>query len=520
MKLYKKISFTAILLIFVGLSLIASAAFAASQMQSTVDNTDEPAIVGGTEAAPGAWPWMVALVHTGSSAFDGQFCGGSLIHAQYVLTAAHCTYTQDSPNSSEREMLPSEVFVIVGDYRLTDVEGQRINVKRIIRHPGYVSATQDNDLALFELVTPANPANTIDLIAADRNDLLSEGRMSTVIGWGLTIPNNNSAFPDVLRQVSVPIVPLEACWDSYGLINGEVTVNMLCAGLIEGGKDSCQGDSGGPLMTFDGSTQLWKQIGIVSWGTGCAEPKYYGIYTNLSKYAAWISEQIPTLNTPVPTFTATESSTPTASDTPTPTNTPSATDTPTASTTPLPTDVSPNRKSVYLPIIRRQNIVDTPTPTATVEILNLTNGDFEQGQSGWRESSVHNQTLIRSDNIGVTPHSGTQAVHLLGVDNEVAYVAQRVTIPSGVTILTYWYQSHSGDDCGYDFGGVVVNRNTVLDSIELCTSKQQQTWQQRTVDLSSYAGQTIEIALRGETDTSLSSELWIDDVAFLSGTGR
>lgn len=493
-------------------SLIASVAFAASQKQSTVDNTDEPAIVGGSEASPGAWPWMVALIHTGSSAFNGQFCGGSLIHSQYVLTAAHCTYTQDSPNSNLRELLPSEVFVIVGDYRLTDAEGQRINVKRIIRHPGYGGSTEDNDLALFELETPANPANTIDLIAADRSDLLSEGRLSTVIGWGLTIPNTSSSFPDVLRQVSVPLVPLEACWDSYGLINGDVTTNMLCAGLLEGGKDSCQGDSGGPLMTFDDSVQLWKQIGIVSWGIGCAEPKYYGIYTDLSKYSTWIAEQIPTLNTPVPTFTATAS--PTASDTPTATNTPVATN------TPPPTDVSPDGKLLYLPIIKRQNVVNTPTPTATLEILNLTNGDFEQGQSGWRESSVRNQTLIRSDNAPVTPHSGTQAVHLLGVDNEVAYVAQRVTIPSGVAILTYWYQSRSSDDCGYDYGGVVINRNTVLDSIELCSTSQQLNWQQRTVDLSSYAGQTVEIDIRGETDGSLSSELWIDDVVFLSSTGR
>ncbi|MEZ4736678.1 MAG: serine protease [Caldilineaceae bacterium] len=237
---------------------------------------DSPSIVGGQEAQPGAWPWMVALVAANQpNASLGQFCGGALIAPKWVLTAAHCTFT-----SNGALLQPSAVDVVIGRHRLTSTEGQRVDVVRIARHPGYVDGNFDNDIALFELAT-AVAATPIKLIDIQTIALETPNRAVTVIGWGKTDPAL-SGGSDVLRQVEIPLVDLTTCRLSYGIFDGSVTDNMLCAGLKGGGKDSCQGDSGGPLMTFEDETATWKQVGIVSWGDGCAAPNYYGVYTKLA----------------------------------------------------------------------------------------------------------------------------------------------------------------------------------------------------------------------------------------------
>lgn len=523
--------------ILLGLSIAPDAQAAAPLQNSQVApaSADEPEIVGGQQAAEGAWPWMVAIVASGQPASTHQFCGGSLIAPNYVLTAAHCTYS-----STARPLNPSQVQVIVGDYRLSDAAGQRINVVRIIRHEGYSGITEDNDLAIFELATSANPAPTVDIIGSVPGNLLDNGHQATVIGWGLTIAGDKNSAPDVLRQVTLPLVSIETCWDSYGIFNGELTNNMLCGGLLQGGKDSCQGDSGGPMMTFDETTQRWKQIGIVSWGIDCGAPKYYGVYTNVSRYAQWITSKIPALATP----TATATQTPTATDTPTPTATATATPSPTAThtatdtpvatstgtvtNTPPPTKpsvtITPTAGPVYLPLISRmQPPSPTATPTNTPSVLR--NGDFEQGAEPWRQYSLNNLPVIRSDNLPMAPHSGSQVVGLGNVgkspdqcksvqDPEVGYVAQNVTITADKPFFTYWYQSRSEDECGYDFGGVVINRSSVVDSIDLCTP--QLSWQQRSINLAGYANQTIEIQIRGETDSACVSSFFVDDVSFES----
>lgn len=547
LKHFSVIRFVVVLLLLCTLlnaSLVPAAQAAVEIPVAQVDSAsvDEPAIVGGQEAAPGAWPWMVALVSSGKSAFAGQFCGGSLIAPQYVLTAAHCTFKSDPNNpNADIQISPSEVEVIVGDYQLTDSAGQRIKVQEIIRHESYGGATFNNDLALLRLVTPANPAPTIDVIGNLPGTLLASGRDATVIGWGLTIPGNNNAFPDKLRQVTVPQVAIDACWDSYGMFSGRVTENMICAGLIEGGKDSCQGDSGGPLMTFDDASQRWKQIGVVSWGTGCAEPHFYGIYTNLNKYADWIVQHVPAIATPVPTATQTPTATPTASNTPTftptatktstPTHTPTPTNTAivTGTATPIPTAISGTVTAtvtatitpipatatpgpVYLPLISRQN-PPSPTPTTNATVV-FANGDFEQGRSVWQEYSLNSQTLIDSFGQIAAPHSGQQQVRLGGLDQEVSYISQQVTVDASKPFFNYWYQSRSEDDCDYDFAGVVINRRTIVDSFTVCKSNQKLSWQSRSINLAGYAGQTVNIQIRGEIDDYYVSTVLIDDAGF------
>jgi len=259
--------------------------------------TDEPImplIVGGGPADPGEYPWMVALVDASTAnPSNGQFCGGSLIDAEWVLTAAHCVFDFFGFMIS-----PEDLEVVLGINNLSDgptsgSSGQRIEVVQIIPHPAYDDASSDSDVALLHLAAPASLApstvGTIGLVAPGDGALVAPGTVSTVTGWGLTSVNGNPS--NVLLEVDVPIVSNAIC-NAPSSYNGAVTDNMLCAGLAAGGKDSCQGDSGGPLIVSDGNGG-WLQAGVVSWGYGCAQPNLYGVYARVSQFKDWIDQQIP-----------------------------------------------------------------------------------------------------------------------------------------------------------------------------------------------------------------------------------
>jgi secreted trypsin-like serine protease len=253
------------------------------------DTPIEPQIVGGQVASPGEYPWQAAIVSaTDPNPQFGQFCGGSLIDTEWVLTAAHCVGG-------------SSIDVVLGINNLSDGpttggQGQRIAVDKIIPFPGYTDP--DGDLALLHLATPASLSATVALIGlAGPGDsaLFEPGDTATVTGWGDTSwagPPSNA-----LLEVAVPIVSNATC-NAPSSYNGAITANMLCAGLAAGGKDSCQGDSGGPLIVPNG--QSWLQAGIVSWGDVlCASPNKYGVYTRISQFKSWIDSQIYTIYLPI-----------------------------------------------------------------------------------------------------------------------------------------------------------------------------------------------------------------------------
>jgi secreted trypsin-like serine protease len=253
----------------------------------TTANEMTPQVVGGHDANPGEWPWMAALVLAPvENAYDGHFCGGTLIAPDWVLTAAHCVSTLDAHH----------IDVVLGRLNLNSEEGERIHVSEKLIHPDYNANTLDSDLALLKLERPSiqqpvqiNPTITSNLPTIDTN------LMSTVTGWGNTgtAGENGPSDPETLQEVELPLVNREIC-NSPDAYNGNVTFNMICAGYQEGGEDSCKGDSGGPLMIPNSQDDTWIQAGVVSWGEGCAEPNHYGVYTHLSNFYDWIERNIST----------------------------------------------------------------------------------------------------------------------------------------------------------------------------------------------------------------------------------
>ncbi|XP_058387707.1 trypsin-2 [Diceros bicornis minor] len=242
---------------------------------ATADDDDK--IVGGYTCKENSVPYQVSL----NAGYH--FCGGSLISDQWVVSAAHCYKAAISSEFSGRGSEYHRTQVRLGEYDIEVVEGneQFINAAKIIRHPNYNSSTLDNDILLIKLASPAvinAQVSTISLPSASA----AAGTVCLISGWGNTL-SSGSNYPDLLQCLEAPLLSQAECEASYP---GDITDNMICAGFLEGGKDSCQGDSGGPVVC-NGQLQ-----GIVSWGDGCAQKNRPGVYTKVFNYVDWIQQTI------------------------------------------------------------------------------------------------------------------------------------------------------------------------------------------------------------------------------------
>ncbi|XP_074394690.1 acrosin-like [Zonotrichia albicollis] len=238
-------------------------------------------IVGGTDAKPGAWPWMVSIQHP-SIPGTKHFCGGSLIRADWVLTAAHCF---------DLIFNSSLVSVMIGATQLTQPGpgAQFRQIKKLICHENYQRHDMSNDIALLELSKPVDCSPYIQLACVADAILglsVTQERNCWIAGWGATTVKDKTPS-DHLQEAKVQLINIQLCNSTFWNA-GKIHTHNLCAGYPQGHIDTCQGDSGGPLMCQDRHADYWWVVGVTSWGKGCGRARRPGVYTSTQHFYDWI----------------------------------------------------------------------------------------------------------------------------------------------------------------------------------------------------------------------------------------
>lgn len=268
-------------------------------------------IVGGNQVKQGSHPWQVSLKRR-----EKHFCGGTIVSAQWVVTAAHCVsdradsthfdctyYTRKSED--ERNLL-KYLNVTAGehDLRIRENGEQTLPVKYIIKHPNFDPRRPMNyDIALLKLDGTFNfSSSVLPACLPDPGEKFEAGYICTACGWGRL--RENGVLPQVLYEVNLPILNSMECSRALSTLRKPIQGDtILCAGFPDGGKDACQGDSGGPLLCRR-KHGAWILAGVISWGMGCARgwrgnemKRHYergspGIFTDLSAVLSWIQENM------------------------------------------------------------------------------------------------------------------------------------------------------------------------------------------------------------------------------------
>ncbi|MER5943257.1 serine protease [Streptomyces sp. uw30] len=243
------------------------AAAAAALLSAPTAEAADSRIVGGSTTTTTSYPFMMQI----TDASQDQFCGGTLVSATKVVTAAHCMVGEST----------SSVRVVGGRTYLNGTNGTVSRVSDIWIHPDYQDVTEGNDVAVLTLSTSMSytPASYVD---SSDTGVYATGTTARILGWGTTSSGGSSS--NQLRTATVPTVSNSSCSSSYG--SDFIASDMVCAGYTSGGTDTCQGDSGGPLLIGG------VLAGITSWGEGCAQAGYPGIYTRLTTFSDEVTEQV------------------------------------------------------------------------------------------------------------------------------------------------------------------------------------------------------------------------------------
>uniref|UniRef100_H2YWA7 Peptidase S1 domain-containing protein n=1 Tax=Ciona savignyi TaxID=51511 RepID=H2YWA7_CIOSA len=258
-------------------------------------------VVGGSMATVANWPWTVrsflkkyyftATVHYHAYvAVGSSTCTGALIKPNVVLTAAHCVRVEN-------------MKVHLGVHNISDTTNihkqsifvrnvQKINLfSQYVYHPQFDPFRLTNDVAILFLSQPADVSGTfVKTICLPNSEAPAVGEKCWVTGFGSL--SEGGALTTTLQEVGLPIVSQQACVGAYQTHSKPVNWNsMFCAGYSEGGRDACQGDSGGPLVCQRCNSCNWYLAGLVSYGRGCARAGFYGVYTRLTYFEQWVSQQ-------------------------------------------------------------------------------------------------------------------------------------------------------------------------------------------------------------------------------------
>ncbi|XP_031163263.1 transmembrane protease serine 9 [Sander lucioperca] len=231
-------------------------------------------IVGGVTARRGEWPWIGSLQYQRLHR-----CGATLIHSKWLLTAAHCLKSDPSP---------THWAVSLGSVLRSGVGALVIPIQRVVIHPAFNSTNMDYDVALLELAVPAPMSYTIQSVCLPSPvHRFLKNAECYITGWGSM--REGGSLTNLLQKAAVSIIDQADCQQSYGNV---LTPNMMCAGYMEGGRDTCLGDSGGPLTCRELSGQ-WFIAGVTSWGHGCGRIGFPGVYTRVTSVRKWISTYLP-----------------------------------------------------------------------------------------------------------------------------------------------------------------------------------------------------------------------------------
>ncbi|XP_069483858.1 acrosin-like [Ambystoma mexicanum] len=239
---------------------------------------------GGSEAAPGAWPWIVSIQ---SPLLDDYYhvCAGTVLNNLWVLTAATCFKDEENTMYLWR--------FVIGTNQLSHLD-QNVQVREpltVVIHEGYNKMNGTDDIALVKLnqavvysrfVQPA----CLPITSANIYALVN----CQVCGWSVLI-NNVFTVADELLEANISFVGLERC-NSITWHDGALFPYNLCAGYGEDEIDNCPGDFGGPLMCQDRKTRTFYVVGVTSWGRGCLDKRNPAVFTSTHSFLKWIQDSM------------------------------------------------------------------------------------------------------------------------------------------------------------------------------------------------------------------------------------
>jgi trypsin len=268
----------------------------ASPAESSVEHANRSSrIVGGNATTIAEWPWQVAITQNpaiyAGNGFQRQFCGGSLVAPNIVITAAHCTFEVFGSSGFDD---PSNFASITGRTTLSNSgQGQEIAwsdyfvLTDASGRPLYNPSTSEWDVVFAQLASPSPSSNSTPIMIAGADEAAfwapgDENAFAT--GWGTTLSGGIGPFgkQDTLRAVQIDVIADTTCGSATSYGTGFRRQTMVCAGEIAGGQDTCQGDSGGPLVVPIGGG-AFRLVGDTSFGNGCALPNFPGVYGRLAQ---------------------------------------------------------------------------------------------------------------------------------------------------------------------------------------------------------------------------------------------